>query len=47
MNQIMVLYIMDNGLKMVIEKVKVYRFGKMAVNIKATGKQIKLMGRED
>ena len=47
MNLIMVLYIMVNGQKKAIVKEKVYKYGKMGVNIKATGKLIKPMEKVD
>ena len=42
----MVRYIKVNGLKKVSGKDKVFNYGKMAVNMKDTGKMTKLMGMD-
>ena len=47
MNLITELFIMDNGQEMVWEKVKEFRYGKMAVSIKDTGEMIKPTDMED
>jgi len=43
----MVQSIMVSGTKKALEREKVYRYGKMEVNIKGTGRMIELMVKED
>ena len=47
MNLIMEQYITDSGQKKDIEKEKVYKYGKMEVSMKDTGKETKLMVKVD
>jgi hypothetical protein len=40
-------YTMDNGQKLVSEKVKAFNYGKMGANTRGTGKMIKQTGMVD
>ena len=46
MSLIMGLFIMDNGLKKDLERVKAFKFGRMPVNMKGIGRMIKQTGME-
>jgi hypothetical protein len=46
MSLIMGLFIMDNGLKKDLERVKAFKFGRMPVNMKGIGRMIKPTGME-